>query len=141
MQRRPRPGSVARQMAGFKAGGINAAPGEDVHANGDAILAKMMQLKSFVKNQQQGATRGAKEEWLAGHTRLRREQEGAEREIETAMRSLAEQRGVAHAAEFGDALREMETSDAATASVDSRGDVNAVARLARMVLDVAEHSA
>lgn len=24
MQRRPRPGPVARQMAGFKAGGINA---------------------------------------------------------------------------------------------------------------------
>jgi hypothetical protein len=36
----------------------DAAPGADVAAAGDAILAKMMHLKSFVKNQRkQGATR------------------------------------------------------------------------------------
>ena len=90
-----------------------------MHANGDAILAKMMQLKSFVKNQRkQGAKRGAKEEWLAGHARLNKEQEAAERELEAAMRGLAEQRGSAHASDFGDALREMAGADAAARALE-----------------------
>jgi hypothetical protein len=59
MHRRPRPGPVARSLSGYTAGGIHAAPGEQVHANGDAILQKMLSLKKFVKEQRAGgATRG-----------------------------------------------------------------------------------
>ena len=139
MQRRPRQGPVARQLAGFKAGGIHAAPDDSVQAAGDAILSKMRHLKRFVRTQRvDGAKRGAKDEWVAGYNRLRKEQERTERELEVLMRSIAEQRGGIHAAAFAGCLREAATSESSVRALaaDVRDDVRAASRVARMVLDV-----
>eukprot|EP00193_Tetraselmis_chui_P000466 CAMPEP_0177764960 /NCGR_PEP_ID=MMETSP0491_2-20121128/7724_1 /TAXON_ID=63592 /ORGANISM="Tetraselmis chuii, Strain PLY429" /LENGTH=108 /DNA_ID=CAMNT_0019281251 /DNA_START=223 /DNA_END=546 /DNA_ORIENTATION=- len=66
---------------------------QEVRDNGDAILAKMNKIKSFVKDQRTRESKGnAKKQWLANRDRLREEFMAAERDLLHHMSDMAESR-------------------------------------------------
>ncbi|KAK3263561.1 hypothetical protein CYMTET_27644 [Cymbomonas tetramitiformis] len=88
-------------------------PSAAVKDNGDAILAKMKNLKRFVKNQRSkmGET-SAKQEWFLTRGRLRDECEQAEKELMDAMKKISEGSS-AHAQEMAQNYAEVKAVNAA----------------------------
>eukprot|EP00873_Tetraselmis_striata_P006753 jgi/Tetstr1/427017/TSEL_017222.t1 len=96
-------------LRSFRAKGAGGAPEgvpQEVRDGGDAILAKMNKIKSFVKDQRTRETKGnAKKQWLANRERLREEFIAAERDLLHTMSDLSESRchvgeDIAQCAEF-----------------------------------------